>query len=146
LGGAIHREARKPSRAGRRPQFESLEGRQLLAASLAPIANVSVPATLGNQLPLDGSGANAPQTFTVRSSNPDIETTVAQGQFLTLLVYHTPADANDVAIGSPTSPVLITFQLFQDLTPQTYNTIVSFVQQGFYNGITFHRVANTFLP
>ena len=56
--GAGSRPGSKHSRC--QPLVEVLEGRQLLTASLAPIANVTVPALLGYQLPLDGSGSTDP--------------------------------------------------------------------------------------
>ncbi|HMB03737.1 MAG TPA: peptidylprolyl isomerase, partial [Isosphaeraceae bacterium] len=138
--GAFRREIRKSPRANCRPQLESLEGRRLLNASLATLPNISVPDYLGYQVPLDGSGSNAPtQTFTVMSSNTDIKANVAQGQFLTLNVSHQAANANDVTFNGP-----ITVQLFQDLTPTTYQKLVGFITSGFYNGKTFFRVANNF--
>ena len=95
--GAGSRPGSKHS--GCQPLVEVLEGRQLLTASLAPIANVTVPAQLGYQLPLDGSGNTDPsQTFTATSSNPDIKVSVAQGQFWTVTVSHTPANSSDVTI------------------------------------------------
>ena len=73
--GAGSRPGSKHS--GRQPLVEVLEGRQLLTASLAPIANFTVPAQMGYQLPLDGSGTTDTQTFTATSSNPDIKVSVA---------------------------------------------------------------------
>jgi len=119
--------------------------RELLAASLAPIGPVSVPTTLGFQLPLDGSGDSSNnQTFQVTSSNPDIKATVASGNFLTLQVNHIAASGNssDVSFAGT-----LTFQLFQDLTPQTVNQIESMITSGFYNSATagtFNRIANGF--
>ena len=142
-GGAIRREARKPSRMGRRPQVESLEERALLAVALAPIAAVTVPATLGYQVPLNGSANPAPQTYTVTSSNPDVKATVAQGQFLTFTVSHNAATgvAGDVSFTGN-----ITLQLFGDLTPNTVKEITQFVTSGFYvkTGKNFHRISSGF--
>ena len=131
---------RKPPRRNQPIRMECLEDR-LVPAALAPISTVTVPATLGYQVPLNGSAANAPQTFTVTSSNPDIPATVATGEFLTLNITHTAASGNpnDISFSGP-----ITFQLFQDLTPNTVSEIESFVTSGFYNGKKFHRVANNF--
>ena len=113
--GAYRRETRKPLRARYRPVLESLEGRQLLTASLAPIAPVTVNQYLGYQVPLDGSGSNAStQTYTVTSSNPDITATVAQGQFLTMNVSHASSGPNDPAFSGT-----IVIQLFNDLVPTT---------------------------
>lgn len=141
------REARdgETRQAGRRrrPQLESLEERQLLAASLAPVPNVSVSATLGTQVPLDGSASGAAlQNFTVTSSNPNIPASVAVGKYLTLTVTHEKANNDDVLISD--SP--ITYQLFDDLTPLTTSKIESFVNMdpSFYAGKNFHRVAGGF--
>jgi cyclophilin family peptidyl-prolyl cis-trans isomerase len=125
----------------RQPRLESLEERQLLAASLATIPNVSVPAYLGYQVALNGSAAGGPETFTASSSNPRIKVSVAQGHFITFHIKHTaaPGVANDVPIDGN-----VTIQLFGDLTPNTAKLIESFVTEGFYNGKLFHRVANQF--
>ncbi len=106
--GAGSRPGSKHTR--RQPLVEVLEGRQLLTASLAPITSFSVPAQMGYQLPLDGSGTTDPQTFTATSSNPNIKVSVAQGQFWTVTVSHTAANSSDVTINHET----MTFQLFGD--------------------------------
>lgn len=132
---------RRPSRLNHRPNLEILETRQLLAASLAPIANVTVPAYLGYQVTLNGSGAGAPQTFTAKSNNPNVKVTVAGGHFVTLNITHTAASGhpNDISFAGP-----VTFQLFGAMTPNTAKEIEQFVTDGFYNGKVFHRVANGF--
>ncbi|GAC1470430.1 MAG: hypothetical protein NVSMB9_15530 [Isosphaeraceae bacterium] len=130
----------KPSRVSRRPQVECLESRQMLAASIAPIAPVTVPSTLGYQVPVNGSGSAAPsQTFTVSSDNPNIKASVATGQFWTINVSHTPANSvpNDVAVNGD-----ITFQLFEDLTPKTAGLFESFIRSGYHSGKTIHRIAD----
>ncbi|AGA30588.1 peptidylprolyl isomerase [Singulisphaera acidiphila] len=133
--------------AGRRhrPQLDSLEERQLLAASLAPLPDITVSANLGSQVSLDGSASGAAfQNYTVTSSNPDIPASVAVGKFLTLTVTHEKAadHPDDVLI----SDRPITYQLFDDLTPLTAGKIESFVQMNppFYTGKNFHRVAGGF--
>ena len=149
--------AGRAQRRARRPRVESLEGRALLA-SLAPIANVTAPASLGYQVPLNG-GATGAQTFSVTSDNPSIQASVAQGEFLTVGVSHASSGANDPAFTGS-----LTFQLFDDLTPTTTSRIEQLVNQGFYTSPTtgttnqpvlpsknFHRVAfgfpdaNTFI-
>ena len=77
--GPVLRSNRTSRRGVRKPQFDPLEARQLLVASLAPIANLAVPEFLGYQVPLNGAGSTAPQTFSVRSDNPNVKATVAQG-------------------------------------------------------------------
>jgi cyclophilin family peptidyl-prolyl cis-trans isomerase len=132
--------AQRTPRKGLNPLVEPLEGRQLLAASLAPIGPVSVTATLGTQVVLNGSASNASsQTFTATSNNPNITATVAQGKYVTFNVSHSAHDATDITFAGP-----ITIQLFEDLTPQTVAKIESFITSGFYNSKTFHRVASGF--
>ena len=147
-GGAIRRvredhpgATRKVPRGVRPLQFESLEARQLLAAALAPIGSVSVPASLGYAVPLNGSAANTPQTFTVTSSNPDIKATVATGKFLTFNVTHTasPSVSGDISFSGA-----ITFQLFDNLTPVTASNIEAYTNAGLYNSGQFFRVADNF--
>jgi cyclophilin family peptidyl-prolyl cis-trans isomerase len=143
-GGASRREGRKSFRTNCQPLVEPLEGRRLLNASLAPISPVTVIQFLGTQVPLDGSASNAAsQTFTVTSSNPDIQATVAQGQFWTINVQHASSGTGDISIGEP-NPAPITVQLFKDLTPNTISILSPIISNGFYNGKTFFRVANGF--
>jgi cyclophilin family peptidyl-prolyl cis-trans isomerase len=111
------------------PAVEPLEDRWLMTASLAPISDVTVPAQLGYQQPLDGSGSNSStQTFTATSSNPHIQVSIAQGQFWTLTVSHQPASSSDVTINNEQ----MTFQLFQDLTPTTATRITNLTNAGYY--------------
>jgi cyclophilin family peptidyl-prolyl cis-trans isomerase len=124
-----------------------LEDRQLMAASLAQPSNLTVQAQLGFQLPLDGSGTMSPrQTFTATSSNPDIQVSIAEGQFWTVTVSHQPANSNDVTINNEK----MTFQLFQDLTPQTYARVTNLTSAGYYtNGFpnqTPPVAAGQFIP
>ncbi len=130
--GAGSRPGSKHS--GCQPLVEVLEGRQLLTASLASIANVTVPALLGYQQPLAVGTVTPPavvptsQTFTATSSNPDIKVSVAQGQFWTVTVSHQPANSSDVTITNET----MTFQLFGNLTPQTVARITTLTNDGYY--------------
>ncbi len=124
---------------GRRLAIEALEGRELMVASLAPIAPVTPPPGLGVQVPLDGSAATGTQTFSVASSNPTVRATVAFGQFVTFNVTHASSGPNDPAFDGA-----LTFQLFDDLTPLTTSRIEQLVNQGFYTGRNFHRIAANF--
>ncbi len=111
------------------PLQEVLEERQLLTASLQPIPNLTVSAQLGYQLALNGSGDTDPgQTYTVSSSNPDVQVSVAQGQFWTITVSHVAANNSDVTINHET----MTFQLFGDLTPQTVARITTLTNDNYY--------------
>lgn len=133
-------------RVRRRPLVEVLEGRQLMTASLAPISDLtSVPAKMGFQIPLDGSGTTSPsQTFTATSDNPAIRVSVAQGPFWNLTVSHTSSgQPGDISFTN--SPM--TFQLFSDLTPNTVARISNFTSTGYYvdTGKYFPRILNTFV-
>ena len=133
--------SRTGRRSARQPLLEVLEGRQLLTASLAPIQNQSVPAQQGLTLPLNGSGTTDAQTFTVSSSNPAIAATIAQGQFWTLNVTYTDPSNPSNDFSGP-----LTFQLFQDETPNTASMIEQFTNDGYYTntGKYITRVATGF--
>jgi cyclophilin family peptidyl-prolyl cis-trans isomerase len=118
-----------------------------LTASLAPIPNLTVPAQLGYQQALDGSGDTDPnQTYTATSSNPDIKVSVAQGAFWTITVSHVAANSSDVTINHET----MTFQLFGDLTPQTVARITTLTNDGYYTngfpGQTPPVLAGQYIP
>lgn len=116
---------------------EPLEGRALLA-TLGLLNNVTVPQYLGYQVALDG-GAGNNQTYSVTSSNPAIGASIAQGNFMTVNVSHASSGATDPAFTGS-----IVFQLFEDLTPTTVARIEELVNQGFYTGKNFHRIASGF--
>ena len=71
--GSLSSMGTEARRRRRLATFEPLEDRELLAASLAPIADVTVPADLGLPVPLDGSGGTDDQTYTATSDNPAIK-------------------------------------------------------------------------
>ena len=162
--GKLGAGSRGRARPGRWLRLEPLEGRSLMTASLDPIAAVTSPQYQGYQVPLIGGTTHA-QTFAVTSSNPAVKATVAQGQFLTIGVTHASSGASDPAFSGT-----MTFQLFQDLTPNSVSKIESLINgsvtaaqlstsaaayagQNYYvpspaNAATppkiFHRVANGF--
>ncbi len=128
-------------RSARQPLMEVLEGRQLLAASLAPISNLTVPTLQGYTLPLDGTGTTDAQTFTVTSSNPAIGASIASGDFWTLdFTYTDTADSTKNFTGP------VTFQLFSNLTTNTVSNIENFTTDNYYNntGKYITRVINGF--
>ncbi len=134
---------RKPGRRlSQQPQFEALEDRQLLAATLQSISNLTVPAQQGYTQPLlAATGQTTPQTFTVTSSNPDIAASIIQGQFWTLGVSYT--DPNTPANSFTGN---LTFQLFNDLTPNTVTMINEFTNDNYYvdTGKYFPRIVTDF--
>ncbi len=101
----------------------------------------------------DRGGTTHQQTFTVTSDNPGVKATIAQGQFLTVGVTHTASStAGDVTVNGT-----MTFQLFQDFTPNTVAEITSLVNgtagnlatgvsigSDYYVGKVIHRIASGF--
>ena len=96
-----------------------MEARRLLA-SLAPIANLSVPAQQGYTLPLDGSGSTDAQTYTITrtSGSSDITASIPQGPFWTINVQYTDPTNSANNFSGP-----LVFQLFQNLTPNTVGRV-----------------------
>ena len=139
--GSNSRPGRRP---GRQPRVEVLEDRRLLtSASLQPIANLSVPSLQGDTVPLlAASGQTDAQTYTVTSSNPDIGASIAQGPFWNVGVkYVDPTNANNDINGT------LTFQLFQNLTPNTVTQITNLTNDGYFvnTGKFFSRVLTGFV-
>jgi cyclophilin family peptidyl-prolyl cis-trans isomerase len=138
-GWGASRRGRMDSKVtrSRKLVFDPLEGRALMAAALAPIASITAPAALGYQVPLNGTGGGASQTYTVTSTNPDVKATIAQGEFLTLNITHTSSGAGDPSFSGP-----LTFQLFSDMAPTTVSRIEQLANSGFYNGKSFFRITD----
>ncbi len=154
--GRLGTGSRALSKSGCGLRVESLEGRALLTASLAPLPSVTVEATAGYQVPLNGTatGNTDPQTFSVTTDNAagGVVATVAKGNFLTVNVSHASGGANDPAFSGS-----MVFQDFSDLTPVAVSKIESLatgtatglapgvtIGSDYYAGKNFHRIANQF--
>jgi cyclophilin family peptidyl-prolyl cis-trans isomerase len=124
--GRSSKGSRGRARTGTWLQLEPLEGRALLTASLAPIPSVTVEATNGYQVPLNGSyGGNTDnETYSVTTDNPTggVSATISSGEFWTITVNHVSSGAGDPAFSGS-----MTFQMFQDLTPNTVSKIESLI-------------------
>ncbi len=123
----------------RRPAVEGLEDRVVPAGppSLDPIGDITLPAGKTRILQVTASDAdNNPLTYTITSDNPLITTQTHTGNhFIQLVVSYTPRGASTTKTGT------MIFELFNDLTPRTAGTIENLVTAGFYNNLTFHRLA-----
>ncbi len=110
---------------------EALEIRRLLASPVLDAISDLNDAPGGKPvfIPLSASDSdNQALTYTISSSNPKIKIDIHKDNVWLKL---------DIAnYGS------LTFELFQDIAPRTVATIRSFVEAGFYDGLTFHRIAN----
>jgi cyclophilin family peptidyl-prolyl cis-trans isomerase len=138
IGRMISTQGRQ---AGRLPQVEMLEDRQLLA-TLQPITSFTVPAQQGFTQPLLAETTQTtPQTFTVTSSNPDIAVSIARGPFFTVGVSYTdPTNSANNFTGN------LTFDLFNGLTTNTVKQIEQYVTDNYYvnTGKYFSRIVKNF--
>ena len=118
-----------------RAAAESLETRQLLAAPvISAIADLTdAPGGKPVIIPLHATDAdNDALTYAITSSNPNIRIERHTGN---------PYLQMDVSYNNGTTGTIV-FELFEDLAPKTVQIIRGFVESGFYNGLTFHRIAN----
>lgn len=130
LGGSRRRRFR-------RAILEALEPRLLLSGNqpptLAEIPDVVVYDGAPLHLALDGFDPDGDAlTFEVSVSNTGVVTPVISQANRSLRL--SVANYGDMV-----------FQLFEDLAPNTTSRIIELAQQGFYDGILFHRVINDFV-
>jgi len=132
----------------RRACFESLESRQLLSVTLPVLSDQTVSAGAPLNLALNGvsSGGNA-LSYTVSISNSQLtNSSVTNPQLTATVPTGNPSlriVANDSADGITNGTMVL--QLFQDLAPETVSKLTTLVNEGFYNGLTFHRVISDFM-
>ncbi len=121
----------------RRAVLEVLEPRLLLSGNqpptLAEIPNVVVYGGAPLHVALDGFDPDGDAlTFEVSVSDAGLVTPVVSQANRSLRL--SVADYGDMV-----------FQLFEDLVPNTASRIIELAQQGFYDGLLFHRVINNFV-
>jgi len=132
----------------RRPSFETLESRQLLAITFPAIADQTVLAGAPLHIALNG----------VESEDHDLVYTVAVSDAnLTNATVTNPQLAAAIPTGNPSMRIVVNdadegivdgtmvLELFEDLVPETVGQITSLVDEGFYDGLTFHRVISNFM-
>lgn len=121
------------------PQCESLEERLVMDATLASIGNAQFIGGQDLYVALDGSDPNGPVTYTANSSNGSVTATVLTGgRSISMTVSGKDSSGNDFS-GT------LTFRLFEDVAPITTARIISLIQSGFYNGLSFHRIIDGFV-
>ena len=123
-----------------RLHLEPLEERRVLTVSINPImgpdtgAVFDVPAGKDLYVPVVGTDQGQSVSYTATSSDPNVTVTVMSGNpTLEMTVHGTDAS------GNPFSGTL-TFQLFQNIAPQTVQGIINQVNSGLYNGASFYRM------
>ncbi len=123
-----HRQPRKAA-----VSIETFERRELMAApAMDALSQLSVPGGKSLIVPLTSTTSDATAvSYSVTSDNDAVKTSVISGgTFVKMTV---------AGYGQ------LTFKLFDDLAPETVSKISTLVQQGFYNGLTFHRVIKNFM-
>ncbi|MDB5337010.1 MAG: putative peptidyl-prolyl cis-trans isomerase [Planctomycetaceae bacterium] len=121
-------------------QCESLEERVVMDASLPNLANANFIGGQDLYVALPGTDSNnSPITYTASSANANVSATILQGgRSISMTVSGKDVNGQDFS-GT------LTFRLFEDLSPVTTARIITLVQQGFYNGLDFHRILNGFV-
>jgi cyclophilin family peptidyl-prolyl cis-trans isomerase len=115
----------------RRLGFESLEQRRLLSTvGLTSLSNVTLTAGSSVLVALNGSDAGNTVQFGVTSSNPS--------EVSPVLMPGTNKSVTFNVSGSGVSGSL-TYQLFDNLTPNTASHIEALVNGGYYNGLYIYR-------
>lgn len=113
---------------------ETLEPRLVLhAPELGPLADVTLLAGAPLHVALDATDDHGGTlTYQVTSDNPNVIPVLSPGtnRFWQL----------DVAGFG-----VMTFQLFEDLAPRVTSRIIELTNQGFYDGLTFHRIIDNFM-
>ena len=124
--------------------IEPLESRQLLSVTLSSIGNQTVYAGAPLNLALD-SQSDHPVSYNVSVSNSNLTSGGAAANLTTTVSDQNPSirlvidDEVDNIHGT------VTIQLFEDLAPETVDRIMSLVNDGFYDDLTFHRIIEGFM-
>lgn len=115
-----------------RPGLGSPPGPKCAACPIAPDLEVlpDVDLLAGSPLVIPlrgGDGLGQAVSYSATSSNPTVEALVPQGNRSLLI--------DVTGFGE------INFHLFEHLTPRATDRIIELAESGFYDGVTFHRVA-----
>jgi cyclophilin family peptidyl-prolyl cis-trans isomerase len=111
----------------------ALEERLVLAAPvLDPIDAATLPAIKTLMIPLTASDADGDAlTYTVSADNGEILAVIKTGQPFLKMSLEGYGD--------------LVFQLFPDIAPTTVSKITGLVNDGFYDGLTIHRIEKDFV-
>ena len=119
---------------------EPLEQRHLLSVTVNAITGpdtggvYDVPAGKDLYVPLTGTDAGQTITYSATSSDPNVQVSVLSGN-PTLELNVSGTDKNGQAFSGT-----LTFQLFENIAPETVQGIMSLVNSGLYNGASFYRM------
>jgi cyclophilin family peptidyl-prolyl cis-trans isomerase len=109
------------------------------APTLGPVADQTLLLGAPLHVPLDGFDSDMHAlSYSVSSDNADVIAELRLGNRSMRIHVEYVGD------GTPADPSFsgdLVFELFEDLAPQTTSHIIQLIQDGFYDGVTFHRVA-----
>lgn len=126
------RKALSSHRRTRLARIETLESRRLMATDLTPIPEVTLYAGAPLHIALDGHDSEGdPLTYTVSTNNSLLSASVLEGNHSLKMSVQGYGD--------------LIFELFEHEAPRTTARIMELAQQGFYNGLTFHRIIKDFM-
>ena len=121
-------------------RFEPLEQRTVLSVSLGPITGpdansvFDIPSGKDLYVPLLGTDAGQTVSYSATSSNPSVKVSVLTGNPTLSMTVHGTTANNQAFSGT------MTFQLFENIAPQTVQGIINQVTAGLYNNATFYRM------
>jgi cyclophilin family peptidyl-prolyl cis-trans isomerase len=117
--------------------MEVLEERQLLANPvLDPIPDARVPGGKSLIIPLTATDEDGDRlTYSVSSDNDDIDVRMSKSTTWVSMTVSSTGSAGTIS-GE------MVFQLFGDFAPETVRSFVNLVKSEFYDGNTFHRLAD----
>jgi large repetitive protein len=140
--------SRRSWNRNRRTGFEALESRTLLSITFSSPGSQSVASGAGLNVVLSGSESSGDAlTYTV--SLTDSNLTHGDGSTTALTAAVTAGNptlqltvsyTGDPNVTTDDFSGTLTFQLFEDLTPETVEKIVGLVENDFYNSSAFHRI------
>jgi cyclophilin family peptidyl-prolyl cis-trans isomerase len=105
--------------------------------AIRPVADQTVYYGKSLVVPVAADGVG-PIQYSVKSSQRGTLARVKMGDPWLKIVVDYPGDGGSA---DPFGGELI-FQLFRDMTPVTVGYIAGFAQEGYYDGLTFHRIIN----
>lgn len=120
--------------------LELMEDRLVMDVTVGQVGNFVLPTGKDIFVPVPATDSDGlALQFSAQSNDEDVEVEVLKGG-RSLLLNVSGADADGQLFSGS-----ITIRLFEDFAPKTSAHLVSLVQQGFYNGLDFHRIIDDFM-
>jgi cyclophilin family peptidyl-prolyl cis-trans isomerase len=120
-------------------RLDLLEARDVPAVDLLNVPDADFASNKPLFVPITVNQADGPVSYSVTSNNSDVSAEVLTGGRSVQLNVSGTDSSNTPFSGT------ITIRLFEDEAPLSTSNIVTLVNDGYYNGKTFHRVINDFV-